>query len=340
MKNQWTLLSLIFTFVFSIVLLPQQGAAAEKSPVIRVGIIGLDSPHASAFAKLMNDPKAPPELSGCKVVAAYTQSGDDLLPNCLRYRPKVTAQIKEMGIEIVPTIAELLKRVDVVLLETQDGRPHLKEALPVIEAGKPIFVDKPVAASLVETLAIYDAAKKHNVPIFSSSSLRYMAGIKPIREGKIGKVMGCTSFSPCPLEKTHADFYWYGIHGVEILCTVMGPGCESVNRIHSPNTDVIVGAWKDGRLGTCRGRRKDDNGYAGGYGGIAFGTKGVKDLGGFSGYDPLVVEIVKFFKTRKAPVSAEATIEIYALMEAADESKRRNGAKVTLKEVIEIARKK
>ncbi len=58
-------------------------------------------------------------------------------------------------------------------------------------------------------------------------------------------------------------------------------------------------------------------------------------VGAYDGYAPLVVEVVKFFKTRQVPVPAEETIEIFAFMEAADESKRRGGAEVRLSEVFE-----
>ena len=156
--------------------------------------------------------------------------------------------------------------------------------------------------------------------------------------GAIGEIVGCDAFSPCPLEETHPDFFWYGIHGVETLFTVMGTGCESVVRISTDDTDVAVGTWRGGRLGTFRGRRKRGNAYEGGYGGTAFGAEGFRPIGGFSGYEPLLVEVVKFFRTGKPPVSAEETIEIYAFMEAADESKRRGGVAVNLQTVLSQAR--
>ena len=171
------------------------------------------------------------------------------------------------------------------------------------------------------------------------SSLRYTDGAKAIGSGVIGDIVGCDAFSPCPLEETHPDFFWYGIHGVETLFTIMRSGCESVIRIGTDDTDVAVGTWNDGRIGTFRGRRKPGNAYEGGYGGMAFGTKGSREIGGFSGYEPLLVEVIKFFSTGKSPVSAEETIEIYAFMEAADESKRRGGASIQLEFVLSEARR-
>lgn len=316
-------------------LLPNIARAEESSqpPTIRVGIIGLDTSHAIAFTKLLNDPEAAPELANCRVVAAYPQGSPDIESSVSRV-PGYTEQIRELGVEIVDSIDELVSRVDAVLLETNDGRPHLEQLRPVLKAGKPVFIDKPIAGSLRDTLLIFEEAQAAGVPVFSSSSLRYAEGAQAIRHGAIGTVIGCDAYSPCSLEATHPDLYWYGIHGVESLFTVMGAGCQQVARMTSAGTDVVMGQWKDGRIGTFRGLRDGKKDY----GGTAFGSEGIQAIGPYGGYRPLVVEIVKFFRTGKPPVEAQETIEIYAFMEAADESKRRGGAPVTLEEVMQAAR--
>ena len=74
-----------------------------------------------------------------------------------------------------------------------------------------------------------------------------------------------------------------------------------------------------------------------GYGSTVFGTKAILPGGGFDGYEPLIVEIVKFFKTGKPPVSAEETLEIIAFMEAADQSKRQGGCPVSIENVMKKA---
>jgi hypothetical protein len=95
-----------------------------------------------------------------------------------------------------------------------------------------------------------------------------------------------------------------------------------------------VGVWKGGRIGTFRGIRA---GHAD-YGATVFGSKGIVPSGGYGGYEPLVVEIVRFFKTGQPPVSADETIEMFAFMEAADESKRQGGKPVSLESVLTRAR--
>jgi hypothetical protein len=309
-------------------------AAVDAGPGRRVGIIGLDTSHAPAFAQMFNAADAGPELHGFRVVAAFPGGSPDIESSIKRV-PQYTEQLRAMGVEIVDSIPTLLAKVDVVLLESVDGRPHLSQVLPVLKAGKPVFVDKPLGGSLSDCVAIFAAAEHYKVPVFSSSSLRYTEGAQAIRNGKLGDVLGAETYSPATLEKSHLDLFWYGIHGVESLFTVMGTGCESVTRVHSPDCDVVVGTWGGSRLGTFRGTRAG----AGGYGGTAFGSQGVEPIGPFQGYRPLVVKIAEFFETRQPPVSPAETLEIYAFMEAADESKRRGGASVSLKQVMDKARR-
>jgi len=310
------------------------GGAFMQTKPVRVGIIGLDTSHSVAFTKLLNDPEVASDLAGYRVVAAYPHGSADIESSVSRI-PGYTEEVKKLGVEITGSIKELLGKTDVILLETNDGRPHLEQAREVITAKKPLFVDKPVAASLKDCLIIYKEAAVAGVPIFSSSSLRYMKDAYEARNGNlVGKVQGADCYSPAHLEPHHPDFFWYGIHGVESLFTVMGTGCKEVSRTQTPDTDVVVGIWDDNRVGTFRGMRQEKTGY----GGTVYGEKGIAPIGPYDGYRPLLVEIVKFFKTGKAPVSPEETLEIYAFMEAADESNRRGGAKVTLKEVMDKAR--
>ncbi len=306
------------------------GAVPAVTKTFRAGIIGLDTSHAIAFTKILNDPKAPPELSGCRVVAAYPKGSPDIASSVSRV-PGYTEEVKKLGVEIVDSIDALLAKVDVVLLETNDGRPHLEQVLPVLKAGKPVFIDKPVAGSLADAVAIYAAAEQATVPLFSSSSLRFGKTTLAARAGALGKITRCETSSPAHLEKTHPDLFWYGIHGVESLFTVMGTGCQSVKRGKSADGALeVVGQWTGGRVGVFR----EGKGYAG----VATGEKGESKVGAYEGYQPLIVEIVRFFRTGQPPVSAAETLEIYAFMEAADESKRRDGAEVTLAEVLAKAR--
>jgi predicted dehydrogenase len=306
-----------------------------QSPSGRVGIIGLDTSHSVAFTKTLNNPDAGPEFGGFRITAAYPK-GSETIKSSVDRIPGYTEDVKKLGVKIVHSIDELLGEVDYVLLETNDGRLHLEQALPVLKAGKRLFIDKPVAASLSDAIAIYNASAHFNVPVFSSSSLRYIKGADEIRNGSIGKVLGADTYSPASLEKTHPDLFWYGIHGVETLFTVMGTGCSSVTRSSSEDFDSVTGTWNDGRIGTYRGIRKGKSDY----GGVVFGEKGISVLGKYAGYDQLLLKIVEFFKTGIPPVQAEETIAIFTFMAAADESKKKGGVPAETEKLYLKAKKK
>lgn len=318
-----------------LVLSATSAAAQQPPPGKRIGIIGLDTSHSPAFVRAFNADQAAPELRGYRVVAAYPY-GSRTIESSYSRIPRYTEEVESQGVEIVSSLAELLERVDVVLLNTNDGRLHLEQALEVFRAGKPTFIDKPLAASLGDAIAIFEAAERHGVPVFTSSTLRYTPDVQAVRGGSIGRVTGVDAFSPATLEPTHPDLFWYGIHGVEILFATMGTGCETVVRQHSAGTDVVTCTWKDGRIGTFRGLREGRTGY----GGTAFGEEGIEVLEYSGGYDGLTATVAEFFDSRIAPVPPAETLEIFAFMAAAEESKRRGGAPVSMAEVMAAAKQK
>lgn len=305
---------------------------AQESDLLRVGVIGLDTSHVPAFTKSFNAEPADPEMMNCRVVVAYPYGSRTIESSSSRI-PEYTEQMKAMGVEVVDSIDQLLDRVDRVLLETNDGKPHLEQALQVMRAGKPLFIDKPAASNLAEVVAIYQAAEHYGVPMFSSSSLRYSEGAQAIRNGKVGKVLGCNTYSPAATEPSHTDLFWYGIHGVESLFTCMGVGCQTVSHTSTADRELAVGVWDGGRIGTFHGMR---NG-ARGYGGTAFGETAIAPIGDYGGYRPLVVQIAKFFRTGEVPIDPAETVELYTFMEAAAESKKRDGASVSMADVLKKA---
>lgn len=304
---------------------------SQDAKPIRVGMIGLDTSHCVAFAKILHDPS---NQYPVRVVAAVPQSSADIESSVSRIDGYVETLTKEYGVKMYETIEAMLPEVDVVMVESVDGRPHLAQAKPAIEAGKPTFIDKPVAASLEDAVAIFDLAEKHGTPVWSCSNLRYNAGVVKAATADVGEVAAVVSYGPASLEEHHLDLAWYGIHPTEALFTVIGTGCESVVRTHTEGTDVVTGIWKGGKVGTLLGLRASKTVY----GVKVFGSKAVIEESAGAGYPELMKEMVTFFQTKKPPVSAETTLEIFAFMAAADESKRRGGAPVTLQEMMDKAR--
>lgn len=305
-----------------------------STPILRIGVIGLDTSHAPAFAKQFNDEKASGLLAKQQVVAAFPGGSDDIESSYSRVAG-YTADFKALGIEIVDSIDALLERVDAVMLLSLDGRKHLAQVLPVFKSNKPVYIDKPFAGTLSDAIAIEMLGKKYNARWFSCSSLRFTPEVIRYREdaSKQKEVHGAVAWSPCYLDPTHPDLYWYGVHGVESLYTVMGTGCEKVTRINTQGADSVVGIWSDGRIGEFRGLREGKKDY----GLLVFGEKSIDFGGRFEGYSFLGERIATFFDGAPAPVQSNETIEMFAFMSAADESKAKGGQPVSLADVIRAA---
>jgi predicted dehydrogenase len=319
--------------------------AAEGAEPLKVGIIGLDTSHVAAFTGAFHKAKEDSPLYGVRVVAAYPAGSKDVESSYTRLDGFIET-LKKQDVEMVDSVEALLPKVDAILLESVDGRPHLAQAKPIFAANKasqkkiPVFIDKPIAASLADTLEIFRLANESGTPVFSTSSLRYYSDIASVNddEKRFGDVLGCVAYGPCSLEEHHPDLFWYGIHGVEVMFTIMGPGCESVSCTATKDTHVATGVWSGGRVATFRGIRSGKSGY----GAIVFGTKGVGPTEDAAhvrkgGYEPMLVEIVKFFRGGEPPVAAATTINLVAFMEAASESLKQGGKTVTIAEVMKKA---
>jgi len=319
-------------FVFMLFTFFATSLFAEEK--FRLGIIGTTTSHVPAFVSVFHAPNAGTPFDQFRVVAAYPGGAPDNPPSWNRVE-QYAGELEKQGIKLYPTIEAMLPEVDGILLTSVDGRLHLEQAKPVIAAGKPMFIDKPMAASLADALEIFRLADEKKVPVFSASSLRFSAGIQKMRnEQPLGKILGAVTRSPCEINDKHPDLFWYGIHGVEMLFTLMGSGCQTVQRTQTAGTEHVVGVWNGGRIGTFRGMRagKPD------YGAFVFGEKGNADAGGYDGYKPLVEEICKFFQSGKAPFDSQETIEIIAFMVAADVSQQLGGMPVSIAETIEKAK--
>lgn len=318
---------MILRTTFFLLALLSPSLAAE----LRLGLVGCDTSHATAFTQLLNDPKHPQHVPGARVVAAVKASSPDIESSYSRV-DEYEKQLKEKwNVKFVPTVEELCKEVDAVLIESVDGRPHLAQARPVFAAKKPVFIDKPLAGSLRDAIEIYKLSKSSGTPCFTSSAYRYYASMVDLQKVDAGKIRGAVSYGPGPTEPHHPDLFWYGIHPSEALYTVLGRGCQTVTRTAGPDADVVTGTWTDGRTGVLVALRTKATPHKV----IVFGEKAVvEQKAGGDSYAPLVAEIVKFFQTGVSPVPLEETIEFFAFMEAADESKRQGGVPVKIEDVL------
>ncbi len=294
---------------------------------LRLGIIGTDTSHVIAFTQALNDPAAKDHIAGARVVAAYKGGSPDLKSSYERVEKYASELQSKWNIEIVPDIASLCGKVDGILLESVDGRVHAAQAKQAFGCRKPVFIDKPLSDSLEGAREIAKLAKEAGVPWFSSSSMRYGETAATL---KSADNKGATVWGAGPIEPTQRlDLTWYGVHSAELLYALLGPGCEEVTRVNTPDADVVVGRWKDGRIGTMRIVRP-----YGAFGAVVFRPEQVvvqSKPNDNNSYTGLVREIVKFMESGKAPIAPEETLEMFAFMDAAQHSKDAGGAPAKLR---------
>ncbi|MBA4186455.1 MAG: oxidoreductase [Planctomycetaceae bacterium] len=299
--------------------------------MLKLGILDFDTSHCVEFTKRLNQIEGTPKeqlVEGAQIVIGCP--GESKLSG--ERIEGFTAQMKRFGVLLVEKPADMIGKVDGMLIEAVDGTVHFERARPFLEAGIPCFIDKPFTCSVADAKRIYELSEKKKAPVFSSSSLRYAPEVVEFAaDAKPGKLVGCAVYGPAPLSpipERNAGLYHYGIHPVEVLYTLMGPGCKRVSNVSDKGVDVVTGHWKDGRVASLRGIRQGQSGY----GFTAFSEKGIKTspVGTAFIYRELLKKVVEFFKTGKPPVEPATTLEIMAFIEAANKSGANHGAGETV----------
>lgn len=297
---------------------------------LRLGMVGLDTSHSVEFARLLNHPGLADQVPGARITVAVQAFSSDMPMSVERVEAFTRSMENVHGVRLVDSLEEMVADCDAVLLCSLDGRRH-PEQLRRCAVGKPVFVDKPVAASLREAAEIYRIAGETNTPVFSASALRFAPEVIETALAEVGRVAGGLSQGPCPLEPHHPDLFFYGIHAVEALFTLMGPGCVRVSRVTTERMSVVNGVWADGSMGTLQALHH----WPAPYQVIKMGDRSVISREVPADYVPLLREVVHFCRTGIPPVSRAQTLEICGFMEAADESRRRGGATVAMEEMMQ-----
>jgi hypothetical protein len=297
---------------------------------LRIGIIGLDTSHSEQFTLRLNDPANPNHIPGARVVVAFPGGSPDIEESKTRIEGFTATVRDKFGVRIVGSVAEACKDVDAILLLSLEGRPRLEQMKQILTVGKPVFMDKPVAASLKDAVEIYKLADTAQVPVFSASAVRWYPGVLEVANAEPTPARSVISYGPAHVLPHHPDLFFYGIHPTEALFTVMGAGCLSVIRTTTPSASIVTGLWSGGRTGTLQAIHEGAMSYKL----IRFGDKQITEQKSDGDYTPMLREIVKFFQTKQPPLSPKQTLEIYAFMAAAEECKHHEGSRVTLREVM------
>ena len=300
-----------------------------KMEQLKIGIIGLDTSHVAAFAKVFNWKDDPFHIPGAGIIRKAYPGGSRLFSESWTRVEKFTVILRESGAEIVGAIADMAD-MDAFLLTSCDGRQHPEQFRILAPFGKPVFIDKPFACSYADALEIVRLAEQYNTPVMTASSIRYAAGVSalPVKPSEIAVA---ETFGPLPLPPDYRDYFWYGIHSAELLYSYLGTGCESVRSVHSEDADLLIGNWKDGRLGFVCGCRKGASEFGVRLTSGAGHAVGIQDRS-ISHIYTLTQHLTGFLKTGKSPVDPRESLEIMAFLEAASRSLNDAGRTVHLNE--------
>lgn len=295
--------------------------------MIRIGLVDFDTSHVEAFTQRLNHLEVPETewVEGAKVVAGCP--GDsEMMPERI---PGYTQRLREFGVELVARPEDLLGKIDAVMITSQQGKRHLERARLFLEQGIPTFVDKPFAPNVEQADAMIALAKRHNAPLLSCSSLRYDTQVQAAlqKQEAQGRLLAADVWGTASLHPGNPGLLNYGIHGVEILYTLLGSGCRRVQAVSAEPGEVITGLWPDGQIGVLRGTRTGpyEFGFVAHYekARLPFKAEG-------SGYREMLKVIVQMCETKQPPLDYAVMREIIAFIQAAEQSKTQDGAAVAL----------
>ena len=296
--------------------------------MLRLGIVDFDSSHSVEFTQRFNHVGVDPDqyVDGARVVLGWPGTSE-MSPERI---PVFTPQVQACGVELVGAPEQMLGRIDAVLVLSVCGQPHLERVRPFLKAGVPAFVDKPFACSLADAEEMVRLAEDHQTMLFRTSALRYSAELLEVQQrlADFGPLNGVICYGPAKRADGNPGLFHYGIHAVEMLFALMGPGCESVQTAFTDGAEVVTGRWRDGRLATLRGNRQGSTAY----GCTAFCEQAVvpRLVSSRYAYRNLCRAIVDSVKTNRPAVPHAVTLEIVRFILASLESERCGSAPVSL----------
>ncbi len=284
---------------------------------LEIAIIGLDTSHAPAFTRMLNDPGDPCCLPGGRVVKAWPGGSPDFELSWSRV-DQFTEEVRQQGATICNTIEEAVEGCDAVLLESADGRVHLEQFKKLVPFGKPVFIDKPLACSLAEAEEIARLSAKHDIPAMSSSSLRFLQGLPETVAKHRDRITGVELHGPLSFQKTQPGYFWYGMHAMEMLFAILGPDFQSLEVHCSEQADQIETRWPGG----ITGRMELIRGEAPFGGTLVCGSQRISlpssDTVTEPFYQSLLKEVLHFFRNPQSGIPLSETLKLTAFVEKAN----------------------
>lgn len=232
---------------------------------------------------------------------------------------------------LIPHIADqpedVIGEVDAVLIATDDGFDHVRRARPFIEAGLPVFIDKPLALT-IEDLRAFIRWRREGARLLSSSGLRFSPELDPlIPDPGVGEIRWIAGLSCKTWER-------YGVHLVEPVARLIGPGFDSVrleskpgleiaHLVHRSGVEITIPVIADGgaTFGTL----------------LICGTEGQKHVqftNTYMAFRRQLVSFIDFVRHGRASHSFAETIELMAVLMAGLRSRRESCRRVAIAEIV------
>jgi virulence factor len=296
--------------------------------MVRIALIGGASAyHCRVFASLLNDYDREgyaaagfphfdrPPLGGITVQAIWDPD------------PEAARQVAALARipEVLAEAAEATGRVDGVIVCDDITMAHQKRARPFLEAGVPTFVDKPLSPDPGEAAELIALAQQAGAPLMSCSALRYARELAEAREriAALGKIRCATGTAP-------NELVFYGIHALELVHTVLGPGVEWVQNIGDEERAFVRCAYPDGT--SIMLQVLGPGGYPGMHG-CFYGEHGgvhvaVEDAAAF--YSNTLTEFARMVETRQMPIPLDTTLEIIRILAAGKRSQQQGGVRLAV----------
>lgn len=293
--------------------------SSPAGSVVRLGCVGIDSSHLPEFSKrilaLHEAGKTP-----CRVTAFF-DPGDHQMPSgqVAKWREATLG----LGAVQVERYESLLEQVDGVLVLAVSGHVHAELAYPALRRGLPTYVDKPLTCNLSQALQLLEVARGSKARCYSASSLRFASEVGALDRAALGDLVAIDAYGPGELNAAMAGLFFYGVHTIEMVDAIWGPGVKRVSAVSSADRDLLDLDYHDGRYARLRMERKGCYDF----GATVHGTKGIASFKvDFADvYSRLVSGMCRFFEGGAAPADLRDIVENVAVMEAGNASMSHNG---------------
>lgn len=200
----------------------------------RIGIVGCDSSHVDS-------------------IVAYVEASRHHRPVMIAalsggHATRMRALAERTGAQQVTT-DEMAALTDGVVICDRDGNTHASLAVPLLECGIPVFVDKPFATRLVCAEAMIDIAELAATLVTSHSPLRNLAEVQAARRAVMarGPLSSLEIFGPADPGSEWGGLHFYGSHHADLACVLAGGEIGRPRLSTSADgirADVVIGSTR------------------------------------------------------------------------------------------------